>query len=228
MKALILAAGKGSRLGAITSDVPKVLLPIKGQPLLDILIRKLINLNFESIIINTFYKAKMVEDFLMAQDYNSLIQIAPEQNLLGTAGTLKNNLSALCGDNFLVMHGDNYFYDDLKGLLNFHISDKSKSLMTMGTFISQLPEQCGVVEVNRESFITNFYEKAQKPPTNIANSAIYVFRKESKKIISKLTPKETDISLHLIPKFLGQCKSFQLSGEFIDIGTPERYYLVKS
>jgi NDP-sugar pyrophosphorylase family protein len=107
MDALILAAGVGSRLEKITRDIPKVLLPVKNQPLLDIIIRKLINLEFEKIVINTFYKASMIEDFLRGQDYFKKIILSPEEKLLGTGGSLKLNLEFLSKDNFLVMHGDN-------------------------------------------------------------------------------------------------------------------------
>jgi mannose-1-phosphate guanylyltransferase len=164
---------------------------------------------------------------LRGQDYFKKIILSPEEKLLGTGGSLKLNLEFLSKDNFLVMHGDNYFTDDLKGFVDFHKSDKSRSLMTMATFTSLTPHECGVVEIDSEKFITNFYEKKKDPPTNKANAAIYIFKKESRPIILNLKPHENDISSHLVPKFLGLSKAFQLSGEFIDIGTPERYSLVR-
>jgi mannose-1-phosphate guanylyltransferase len=227
MDALILAAGMGSRLEKFTRDIPKVLLPIKNQPLLDILIRKLIKLEIEKIIINTFYKANMVEDFLRDQDYFKRILISPEKKLLGTAGSLKLNLKFLSKDNFLVMHGDNYFADDLKSFVDFHKSDTSRSLMTMATFNSLAPHECGVVEIDSEKFIVNFHEKKKDPPTNKANAAIYLFKPGSRPIIQNLERNETDISNHLVPKLIGLSKVFELSGEFIDIGTPARYSLVR-
>lgn len=227
MNALILAAGVGSRLGKITTDCPKVLLPIRNQPLLDILIKKLLKLNFEKIIINTFFKAEIVEEFLRAQNYSNKIIVSREKILLGTAGTLKFNLKVLAVDDFMVMHGDNYFTDDLSGMLNFHRSDTSKSLMTMGTFITETPELCGVVEIDENYFIKNFYEKVTSPPSNIANSAIYLFKKDSVSLIESLLPHETDLSKHLIPKFISLSKAYQLSKTFIDIGTLDRYKLAQ-
>ena len=157
MKALLLAAGLGSRLGAYTKDVPKVLLPINGKPIIDILIRKLIAIGIEKIVINTHYKAILVEQFLKRQDYSEVLSVVREEKLLGTAGTLKSNIEELQGSDFMVLHADNYFQDNLIHLLNFHNSDESDSLMTMATFLTNQPETCGVVEVDKNNTILNFF-----------------------------------------------------------------------
>jgi mannose-1-phosphate guanylyltransferase len=225
MNALILSAGIGSRLGALTKDTPKVMLPIKGQPLLDILIKKMLFLDVEKIVINTFYKSQIIEDYLNNQPYSNKIVISREANLLGTAGSLKNNLTHLMTSDFLVMHGDNYFTDDLSKMLEFHKSDLSDSFMTMGTFITHEPELYGVVEIDNNGIVRKFYEKTPKSPSNIANSAIYIFKQNSITKVKQLNPKENDISTHLIPKLIGSIKTYPLCGTFIDVGTPERYEL---
>lgn len=223
MKALLLAAGLGSRLGAYTKDVPKVLLPINGKPIIDILIRKLIAIGIEKIVINTHYKAILVEQFLKRQDYSEVLSVVREEKLLGTAGTLKSNIEELQGSDFMVLHADNYFQDNLIHLLNFHNSDESDSLMTMATFLTNQPETCGVVEVDKNNTILNFFEKKINPPSNIANAAIYIFKKNAISLIQTLNFNENDISNDLIPKFIGISRAFPLTGEFIDIGTPKNY-----
>jgi len=228
LNALILAGGLGTRLGALTQEIPKVMLPIKKKPLIDILIRKLLDLNFDKIIINTYYRSGIIQAYLESQDYYSKILLAPETYLLGTAGTLKKNLSDLAYDDFLVMHGDNYFTDDLHEFMRFHKLDSTNSLMTMAIFESPTPELCGVVEIDKNSLVTNFHEKTHNPPTNLANAAIYMFKKECKSVISNLDKDETDISLHLLPKLVGQSRAFKLGGYFVDIGTPDRYNSVKT
>ena len=223
MKALLLAAGLGSRLGAYTKDVPKVLLPINGKPIIDIVIRKLIAIGIERIVINTHYKAILVEQFLKRQDYSEVLSVVREEKLLGTAGTLKSNIEELQGSDFMVLHADNYFQDNLIHLLNFHNSDESDSLMTMATFLTNQPETCGVVEVDKNNTILNFFEKKINPPSNIANAAIYIFKKNAISLIQTLNFNENDISNDLIPKFIGISRAFPLTGEFIDIGTPKNY-----
>ena len=223
MKALLLAAGLGSRLGAYTKDIPKVLLPINGKPIIDILIRKLIAIGIERIVINTHYKAILVEQFLMKQDYSEVLSFVREDTLLGTAGTLKFNIEELQGSDFMVLHADNYFQDDLVDFLQYHNLTTSDSLMTMATFLTNEPETCGVIEVDKDNTILNFFEKKINSSSKIANAAIYIFKKNSINVIQTLNLNENDISNDLIPKFIGISKAFPLTGEFIDIGTPKNY-----
>jgi mannose-1-phosphate guanylyltransferase len=204
------------------------MLPIKNKPLIDILIRKLLDLNFDKIIINTYYRSEVIKEYLESQVYYSKILLVPEPHLLGTAGTLKENLDELANDDFLVMHGDNYFSDDLQEFMRFHRLDSTKSLMTMAIFESPTPELCGVVEIDKNALITNFYEKTVNPPTNLANAAIYMFKKDCRTVITNLNKDETDISLHLLPKLLGKSRAFKLKGYFVDIGTPDSYNSVKT
>jgi mannose-1-phosphate guanylyltransferase len=160
MNALILSAGIGSRLGSYTRDVPKVMLPINGKPLLDILIKKLLNLNIDKIVINTHFKADVIKNYVLNQKYSNKIIISYEDKLLGTAGSLKENIKYLAGSNFLVMHGDNYFTDNLTGMLEFHLNDLSDSVITMGTFITSEPQLYGVIDIDNNGFVENFYEKS--------------------------------------------------------------------
>jgi len=228
MNALILSAGIGSRLGSYTRNIPKVMLPINGKPLLDILIRKLLDLNIDKIVINTHFKAEVIKDYILNQKYSNKIIISPEDKLLGTAGSLKENIGYLASSDFLVMHGDNFFTDKLTGMLEFHLNDPSDSVMTMGTFITSEPELYGVIDIGDNGLIENFYEKSITSKSNIANSAIYMFKEKSVTTIRNLSSDENDISRHLIPKFIGNMRAFPLSGKFIDIGVPERYLKIKA
>ena len=71
--------------------------------------------------------------------------------------------------------------------------------------------------------LLNFFEKKINPPSNIANAAIYIFKKNAISLIQTLNFNENDISNDLIPKFIGISRAFPLNGEFIDIGTPKNY-----
>jgi len=227
MNAMILAAGLGSRLGTLTSSTPKPLLPIKGQPLLDFLIKKLFKLKIDKIVINICYKADLIEDYLKTQSYYENLIISREEKLLGTAGSLKLNLKHLEQDHFIVMHGDNYFNDDLSSMIEYHKSDLTRSLLTIGTFHTDTPELYGVVDIDDENFVKNFYEKNANVMSKLANSAVYIFKKESAEKINELTSEELDISKHLIPKFMDRMRAYPLNGFFYDIGSPERYHLAK-
>ena len=114
MKALLLAAGRGTRLGKITETIPKPLVKIKNKPVIDYLIQKLINLDVTHILVNTHHKNILMENYFNSAQYDVEISLIYEPELLGTAGTLKYNIDALCSEDFIVMHADNYFQDDLK------------------------------------------------------------------------------------------------------------------
>ena len=133
MKALLLAAGLGSRLGSITTNIPKPLVMIKDKPVIDYLICKLINLNVSHIYINTHYKKELIENFIANARYPVEISVVYEKRLLGTAGTLKSLIDEINSQDFLVMHADNYFEDNLinlkKSIQAFNIPNAFKTVM---------------------------------------------------------------------------------------------------
>lgn len=225
MKALILAAGRGSRLGTITDNLPKPLVEVKNRPVIDYLIRKLIALNVSEIFINMHYKHELLEKFVLDSNYGTKINLIYEPKLLGTAGTLKSLINNLSTEDFIVMHADNYFQDDLKILKQKHLATNSDCLITLGTFLVSDPEKFGTLELTDDNSVISFFEKDKNSPSKIANSAIYFMKPIVRVEIDKLSEYENDISLHLIPKFLGKIKAFELAGYFYDIGTPENLLL---
>ena len=225
MKALVLAAGRGSRLGNITENLPKPLVEVKNKPVIDYLIRKLIDLNVSEIFINMHYKHELLEKFIIDSNYRTKITLIYEPKLLGTAGTLKSLIDELSTEDFIVMHADNYFQDDLKILKQKHLATNSDYLITLGTFLVLNPEKFGTFELTDDHDVIKFFEKKKDSPSKIANSAIYFMKPGIKEVVNTLNEYETDISLHVIPKLLGKIKAFELTGYFYDIGTPENLLL---
>ena len=225
MKALVLAAGRGSRLGNITENLPKPLVEVKNKPVIDYLIRKLIDLNVSEIFINMHYKHELLEKFILDSNYRTKITLIYEPKLLGTAGTLKSLIDELSTEDFIVMHADNYFQDDLKILKQKHLATNSDYLITLGTFLVLNPEKFGTFELTDDHDVIKFFEKKKDSPSKTANSAIYFMKPGIKEVVNTLNEYETDISLHVIPKLLGKIKAFELTGYFYDIGTPENLLL---
>jgi NDP-sugar pyrophosphorylase family protein len=90
MKAMIFAAGFGTRLKPITDSKPKALVKIKGKPLLEITISKLIEYGFDEIIVNVHHLAEQIISFLKSCEFNARIEISDERDkLLDTGGGLK-------------------------------------------------------------------------------------------------------------------------------------------
>jgi mannose-1-phosphate guanylyltransferase len=220
MKALILAAGFGTRLGKLTEKIPKALIKVGGTAILDHNIRKLLNAGISEILINTHYLSDQVEDFLRNQPYRELVKSVFEPSLLGTAGSVKANWDFFEGDDFVVMHGDNYFEAELKPLLEAHSNRTTGTILTMATFNTISPELCGTVLTNNGGIVTDFFEKTSETRSFRANAAIYVVSPIAKEYFLGALPPENDISLNVIPKLLGKIQEHFLLGDFIDIGSP--------
>jgi len=128
MKAMIFAAGLGTRLRPITNDRPKAMAEIHGIPLLEIIIRRLKNYGFDEIIINVHHFADMILDFLAAKNnFNINIQISDERGeLLDTGGGLKK-ASWFFDDNkpFLVHNVDTVTDIDLLDYYHYHLTKKA-------------------------------------------------------------------------------------------------------
>ena len=94
MKAMILAAGFGKRLGELTKSKPKPLLEVKGKPLIDYHIEKLISSGFKTIAINTHYLGAQISDHIIDNFGQRVeIHISHEKQLLGTGGGIKKAIS---------------------------------------------------------------------------------------------------------------------------------------
>jgi NDP-sugar pyrophosphorylase family protein len=132
MKAMILAAGKGTRLQPLTNVKPKALIDIDGTPLLEIIIRKVISSGFKEIVINVHHFAGQIYQFLEDnRNFGVDIQVSDEQDLLldTGGGLLKAKHLLTDGDPILVHNVDIITNLDLAALYDFH--RRSKPLATM-------------------------------------------------------------------------------------------------
>jgi len=223
VRAVLLAAGFGTRLRPLTDKIPKCLVPIKGRPLLDIWCESLLSAGVERILINLHYKHEIVESHIANSRYNEFVQTAFEPQLLGTAGTLVANSKFFEGNDGLLVHADNYSEVDIADLIIRHNSRPSSCLMTMLAFRTATPQTCGILEVDGENILQQMFEKSVESHGNLANGAMYVL---SAKLISNLI-NETDFSTQVIPKYLRKIYVVETDKTYIDIGTPESYQLAQ-
>ena len=152
IRALLLAAGLGTRLRPLTFDIPKCLVKVSDKTMLEEWIDKLVSLGTEKIIINTHYKAEKVESFLKTQKNKTKIYQFNEVNLLGTAGTLIANKEIFKNSTGLLIHVDNYTEIKLKDLLKAHLNRPKNCLLTMLTFKTNDPQNCGIVKPIMKEF----------------------------------------------------------------------------
>ena len=107
MKVMILAAGRGLRMGSLTKDIPKPLIQVKGKPLIEWHLEKLANAGFKDIVINICYLPEMIKEFVGNGSRWELNVIYSEENpILETAGGIKNALPLLSYEPFVVINAD--------------------------------------------------------------------------------------------------------------------------
>ena len=230
IKALLLAAGFGTRLRPLTNTTPKCLVPFGTKPILQLWLEKLEQINCRSALINTHYLSEKVHSFVDSYCSNSQmnINISYEPTLLGTAGTLLSNLDFFDGSLSLLIHADNFMYESLSPAIAQH--KQSSSLLTMVTFTTNSPQSCGIVKIDSGGVVQSFHEKVSNPPGNIANGAIYIF---DKRFVDFLRtnfsgfPSIVDFSAEIIPLIVGQIRVWHTKKMFADIGTLESYKLAQ-
>ena len=221
IRALLLAAGLGTRLRPITYDIPKCLVQVAGEPLLGRWLKQLESVGCEEVLINTHYLASQVVDFINSwQSKNMKIVCTYEPQLLGTAGTLLANQSFFEGATGLLIHADNAMEGDLNELLIAHDCRPSNCLFTMLTFNTDRPKSCGIILTDSHGVVTKFYEKVDDPPGNCANGALYAFISSFLSELSTISPLPNDFSTEVIPAFLGKIYSWRTDRPYLDIGTP--------
>ena len=222
LRALLLAAGLGTRLRPITLHTPKCLVPIHGEPLLGRWLRQLEAAGCEAVLINTHYLADQVEKFLQERPPSATsVQTINEPELLGTAGTLIANSAFFEKAIGMLIHADNAMAGDLKGLLEAHSARQAQCLLTMLTFRTDQPRSCGIVATDANGVVNAFHEKVSDPPGNCANGALYAFDAPFLARLAEMSPQPNDFSTEVIPTLMGRIQSWHTDKPYLDIGTPE-------
>jgi mannose-1-phosphate guanylyltransferase len=219
MKAIILAAGLGTRLRPITLTTPKCLVPINGVPLLELWLRECERAGVDAVLVNTHHLADRVEEFVAARR-GVPVTLAYEPTLLGSAGTIAANWSFVEGEeSFLVVYADNLTTFPLAELIGFH--GTHDRIASMALFRSPNPSACGVVEMDAAGLVVGFWEKPENPRSDLVNAGLYVFRAPVRQYLPADLP--ADVGRSLMPALVGQAKGLPIRGYFIDIGTLENY-----
>lgn len=149
MKAIVLAAGLGTRLRPLTDAVPKPLLPIAGRPLIVWNLLLIREQGVGEVVVNLHYCGRLIEQVLGdGRQWGLRIAYSREPCLLGTGGGVRC-AQALCGeDPVLVVNGDTFVEFDLQELLAFHRN--RNGLATMVVRDDPEPERWGVIEMDKD------------------------------------------------------------------------------
>lgn len=223
MKAMIMAAGVGSRLRPLTAEIPKPMVPIGNKPVMEYCVELLKLHNIKDIIANTHYKAEKIREYFGdGEDFGVRLQYSYEEELLGTAGGVKNN-SWFLDETFVIVSGDALTNIDLTAMYDFH---KAKgALATLALTPVEDVTQFGVVVMDEKNKIGAFQEKPKKAEalSNMVNTGIYIFEPE---IFEYIPEGFYDFGKELFPK-LAQGKDeiygFVTQDYWCDVGSLEVY-----
>jgi mannose-1-phosphate guanylyltransferase len=228
MKALILAAGKGTRLKHLTADKPKPMLEIGGEPLLAHHVRRLQAVGVKEIAINLHHAAGVITDYFGdGNRYGVHIEYSYEPELLGTAGAAKK-LAPYLNESFYVIYSDVFNNVDLTALAEFHTDRKqlqrSETGLSMALYRVPNPTECGLVEITDTGRVLRFVEKprADQVFTDLANAGLLIC---DPPVLAYVPPATVcDFGRDLIPVLLAQKvavfgKPVTETEHVIDIGT---------
>ena len=227
MKALLLCAGLGTRLRPVTDTIPKCLVPINGKPLLEYWLENLTNVGVNEFLINTSYLSEQVEEFIKNSKYSDKVTLVYEEKLLNTGGTLLANKEFFDEKPFMLVHADNLSFCDFELFIKSHLNRAKRCEMTMMLFKSDTPSSCGIVKLDNDNIVQEFYEKIKNPPSNLANGAVYICETTIFDFLKSLDKVDIDFSNDLLPKYIGKINTYLNDTYHRDIGTIKSYALAQ-
>ncbi|MEB3178329.1 MAG: NDP-sugar synthase [Nostocaceae cyanobacterium] len=239
MKAMILAAGKGTRVRPITYNIPKPMIPILQKPVMEFLLELLRQHGFDQIMVNVSHLAKEIEDYFrdgqrfgveIAYSFEGkIVDGNLEGKALGSAGGMRRiqDFSPFFDDTFVVLCGDALIDLDLTAAVKQHKQKGSIATIITKTVPREEVPSYGVVVTDDEGRVKAFQEKPsveEALSTNI-NTGIYIFEPEVLNYIPSEV--EYDIGSQLFPKLVEIGAPFYaipMEFEWVDIGKVPDYW----
>ena len=228
MKAMVLAAGAGTRLRPLTDAIPKPMLPIGGEPLLVHLLRWLKRYGVDEVALNLHHLPEVIQDALgdgSQLGLNLIYSFEPE--LLGTAGAVKK-LAAFFDQPFVVIYGDLLLDVDLAALIDYHQS--RRALVALGLKHTDDPTSQGMIACDSAGKVLRFVEKPARwdDEQRTSNAGVYIVEPEVLQHVPADRP--SDWGHDIFPLLIAQEAPLYaqlLDGTVIDIGTPAAYEQIK-
>ena len=178
MRAMVLAAGLGTRLRPITYAMPKPMVPVLNRPVMEHILRLLARHGFSETIANLHWFPELIEGHFGDGSVAGVeLSYSREESLLGTSGGVRNAAEFL-GDSFLVISGDALTDIDLTAMREFH--ESHDGIATLATKRVRDTSQFGVAITGADGRIQGFQEKPDPAEalSDLANCGIYMFRSE--------------------------------------------------
>ncbi len=179
MKAMLLAAGLGTRLRPITYELPKPMVPVLGTPVMEHILRLMARQGFDDVVANLHYFPEQIrERFGDGSALGVKLTYSEEPKLLGTAGGVRGARAHFGDETFLIISGDALTDIDLGALWAKH--KKTRGIATLALKQAEDTSQLGVVITDGDGRIQGFQEKPDPAEalSDLGNCGIYVFEPE--------------------------------------------------
>ena len=239
MKAMILAAGKGTRVRPITHTIPKPMIPILQKPVMEFLVELLRQHGFDQIMVNVSHLADVIENYFRdGQKFGVQIAYSFEGRIeegemigeaLGSAGGMKRiqDFSPFFDDTFVVLCGDALIDLDLTAAVKWHREKGAIATIVMKSVPREEVPSYGVVVTDDSGKIQAFQEKpsVEEALSTDINTGIYIFEPEIFKYIP--SGEEYDIGSQLFPALVAEGAPFygiSMDFEWVDIGKVPDYW----
>lgn len=200
MKAFLLAAGKGTRLKPLTDKIPKVMIQIKGKPILEYHIEQLAEAGIKDIFINLHYLPEKIKNYFKdGEKWDVNIKYSYEPKILGTAGAVKKIAKELRSDPFLVVYGDNFLEINYKNFIEF--AETKDGIGTVTVFEKEDVKGSGILYFDDNCEVTRFKEKPRKHEifSHWISAGVFYFKNE---IIKYIETGFSDFGFDVVPKIL--------------------------
>ncbi len=221
MKAVILAAGKGTRLLPLTEMIPKAMVLINGKPMLQILLEQLKSTGIKDILIVTHHHKEKIENYFKdGAEWGVALRYRFQQKMKGNADALLSAKSFIGGERFLCIACDSLFETSLLPRI---IEQKSTGVLTCKPV---LDARCYGIVLTEGNNVRKIIEKPEQPPSNLANFSVYILPADIFSACRGLSPGLkgehllTDAIQQLIDN--GTDFSYVTSDHILDIGTLEQ------
>ncbi len=218
---VIMAGGMGTRLGGLTSDIPKPMLPLGGKPMIERIIELFRLSGFTKFMISVNYKSEVIKKYFKNGEKLGIEVIyLEEESRLGTAGALSLIDKKLITDVFFVVNGDVIASLDYEEMLKYHKYSNADATMCIKENSLQIPY--GVIQIDEDNSIIAIEEK----PFNFyyINTGVYTC---SSSVLDTLE-ENSCLDMTTLFRILGDekkvVKTFLLEGHWSDLGVPDDYH----
>lgn len=220
-KVIIMAGGMGTRLGELTKDVPKPMLPVGGKPVLERIIRAFSEAGYRQFILCLNYKAEVIENYFGdGASFNVSIEYTREHQRMGTAGAIslidKSSISAP----FFVINGDVLTQIDYLDYMQGHIQSGALASMAVKKYEEFIPYACVHFDDS-----TGELQQLREKPRNVhyINAGVYILTPECLPFIPADSFYDMPTLFETLLKEKMKVKVYKMDDHWIDIGYPGDY-----